>query len=129
MSKRFEGYYRDDELPLKDGDIVTILKGTRIKTTMPRAEDKVRYAKRTYKVRINHLLNGTTITIQNRGRDFDLPLGPLTNPSVRWGGTGGYWFSVDINDIPEAQPQEGNKHSCRREWENSFLVDHEVASR
>ena len=117
MTKRFEGYYADHELPLKDGDVVTILKGTRIRTTMPRAEDKVRYAKRTYKVRINHLLNGTTITSLTRRPGEQL--GPRTNPSVRWGGTGSYWFEVDINDIPEAQPRE-NTHSCRREWETAF---------
>ena len=117
MTRRYEGYHRDDELPLKDGDIVTILRGTLIRTTMPRAEDKTRVARRTYKVKINHLLNGTTITPLTRRPDEQL--GPRTNPSVRWPGTGGYWFEVDINDIPEAQPRE-NRHSCRREWDTSF---------
>lgn len=27
---------------------------------------------------------------------------PIDNPTVRWPGEGGYWFEVDINDIPEA---------------------------
>jgi hypothetical protein len=96
---KYIGYHEDHELPLKDGDVVTILKGTPIKTTHP--TKKARVAGRTYKVKINHILNGTTITVLNRNRGEEL--GPRTNPSVRWPGEGGYWFEVDINLIPEAK--------------------------
>ena len=109
--KRFEGYHEDHDLPIRRGDTVTILKGTTIQTTMP-SKDRTgrtgyyvtKTAGRTYKVKVDHILNGMTFTeefVRNRGNG-EKP-GHKQNPSVRWPGTGGYWFSVDINDIPEAQ--------------------------
>jgi hypothetical protein len=122
--KRFVGYHEDHELPVKRGDTVTILKGTKIKTTCPRPEDKHKVAKRTYKIKVDHILNGTTITQLNRGRDFDLPLGPLTNPTVRWGGTGGYWYEVEMNDLPEAQIQwVGLEEARAGSWVEEFGCD------
>ena len=98
-SKRFEGFYEDSALPIKRGDTVTILKGTTIHTTMPRTEDRTRVAKKTYKIRVDHLLNGTS-DIRLVGGQYVTT--PTSNPSVRWPGVGGYWFEADINDIPEA---------------------------
>jgi hypothetical protein len=104
MSKRFEGYHDEHDLPVKAGDTVTIVKGTLIRTTMPVPGKKAYQAKiagRTYKVKVDHILNGMTIT-EEFVRNGETA-GHKQNPSVRWGGTGGYWFQVDINDIPEAQ--------------------------
>jgi len=95
---KYIGYHESHLLPLKGGETVTILKGTPIKTTHPTKKHRV--AGRTYKVKVNHVLNGTTVTVLNRYRDEEL--GPKQNPSIRWPGEGGYWFEVDINLIPEA---------------------------
>lgn len=48
MSKQFIGYHEDGDLPIKKGDMVTILKGTTIRSTHPQMRTKV--AGRTYKV-------------------------------------------------------------------------------
>ncbi len=106
MSRRFEGFHNDEDLPVKKGDTVTIMKGTVIKTLMPSMNGgyRTKLAGRTYKVKVDHILNGMTFTeefVRNRGNGETA--GHKQNPSVRWPGTGGYWFSVDINDIPEAQ--------------------------
>jgi len=91
---RFEGYVPDKELPVKAGDLVTIPKGTAIRTTRP-TKDRTGYirkvAGRTYQVRVHHVLNGT-----HHSEDEW-----CTNPSVRWPGSGGYWYEVDVNDVPE----------------------------
>ena len=112
MARRFEGYHEDHEIPIKKGDIVTIKKGTTIRTTMPttvtiagqkQGAYKVKVAGRTYKVRVDHVLNGVTIrqSASQGGRILDSSSFERA-PSVRWAGTGGYWFEVDLNDIPEA---------------------------
>jgi hypothetical protein len=51
----------------KQGDTVTILKGTVIKTTHPQFPEKC--AKRTYKIKINHVLRGWSICVG--ARHFD----------------------------------------------------------
>jgi len=92
----FTGYVPNDQLPVKKGDVVTIRKGVTVHTTRPAKNRKgyVRHtAGRTYKIVVDHVLNGTH-HIEDEWH---------TNPSVRWPGTGGYWCEVDINDIPEVQ--------------------------
>lgn len=95
----FTGYTPNDQLPLKKGDVVTICKGVLVRTTRPSRRPHggghpyVREtAGRTYKIVVDHVLNGTS------GEGV-----ASINPSVRWPGSGGYWCEVDINDIPEAQ--------------------------
>lgn len=101
MSKRFEGFHELDELPVKKGDLVTILKGTTIRTTLPSMTGgyEVKVAGRTYKVRVNHVFEGMNRPAGHKNHN---PSYPVQSPTVRWPGTGGYWFGVDINDIPEA---------------------------
>lgn len=99
---KFEGFHEDKDLPIKRGDTVTIPKGTVIRTMLPRPEDKVRIAARTYKVRVDHILNGITVTEEAAFLRRGETPGHKSNPTVRWPGKGGYWFEVDINDIPEA---------------------------
>lgn len=82
---KYEGYV--ENVPAKKGDIVTIRKGVRIRCTW-RGID--RPAGRTYKVTVDHTLCGTS----DNGR-------PTSNPKIRWAGSGGYWFEVDVNDVPE----------------------------
>jgi hypothetical protein len=96
-TQKFIGYHADESLPIKRGDVVTILKGTVIRT--PHLAVKERVAGRTYKVRVHHVLNGVTIS-QHACSRGETP-GPKRNPSVVWAGTGGYWCEVDINDVPE----------------------------
>ncbi len=89
MSKRYEGYHDTSALPLRPGMIVTIPKGTLVVTR----NQPPRPAGKTYKVKINHLMCGSShVTV--------------TNPRVVWAGTGGYWSEVDLNDVPEAQQPE-----------------------
>lgn len=99
---RFEGFHEDHELPVKRGDTVTIRKGTSIKTTHPTKKEIV--AGRTYTVKINHILNGTSEAnweFNTWTQKYEEVRKPLSNPSVRWAGAGGYWYEVDVNDIPE----------------------------
>lgn len=89
---KFIGFHTDDALPIKRGDTVTILKGTPI-----RHNGKDHRAGRTYKVKVDHVLNGCTDTHSDHARKVN-----MSNPCVRWAGTGSYWSAVDINLIPEA---------------------------
>jgi len=52
----------------KSGDVVTILKGTVIKTTQGFT---TKTAGRTYKVKINHLLHGRSLSVGYRGFNAD----------------------------------------------------------
>jgi hypothetical protein len=104
-TNRFEGYHDERNLPVKKGDTVTIVKGTTIRTTMPKVGGGyvTKTAGRTYKVKVDHVLPGRTLDKDawQVTRHGETP-GPRENPSVRWPGTGGYWFEVEINNIPEA---------------------------
>jgi hypothetical protein len=104
---KFVGYHENKDLPIKAGDTVTILKGTKIKSMHPTR--KVFTAGRTYQVKVNHVLCGSSdfdlnatlahLSTTNERKDIYIP---RSNPSVRWPGYRGYWSEVDINDIPEA---------------------------
>jgi hypothetical protein len=101
MTRHFEGHHEKHNLPVKKGDRVTIRKGTKIRTTIPATTGGYmsKVAGRTYTVTVDHVLNGMNTPV---GDDRHNALYPVKPPSVRWPGTGGYWFEVDINDIPEA---------------------------
>lgn len=90
MSK-FNGFHDTFDLPIKRGQIITIKKGTMVKTVGKEAKP----AGRTYRVAVNHLLPGVTERIN--GEQVH-----KSNPKVVWAGAGGYWSEADINDIPEA---------------------------
>jgi hypothetical protein len=93
-SMKLIGYKENSQIPVKAGDEVTILKGTQI-----RYRGNTLTAKRTYKIKVNHILNGRT---SNGIHRYHHPEYYTTvNPSVRWPGRGGYWSEVDINDLPE----------------------------
>jgi hypothetical protein len=102
---KYVGFHEDADLPVKRGDTVTIPKGTHLRTTHPQMKDRV--AARTYRVKVDHILPGSTDTKHEQATEppyhFIVTKVPLTNPSVRWAGTGGYWFEADLNDIPEAR--------------------------
>lgn len=101
VTQKYVGYHDDSKIPLKPGDMVTILKGTRIATTMPNQKNRAKVAGRTYKIKVDHILGGTGLP----GCDTKFFYSPFsfTNPRIRWAGAGGYWFDVDINDVPEAK--------------------------
>lgn len=92
---KYLGFHYDDDLTIKPGMTVTIRKGT-----MVECRGEVKPAGRTYKVVVNHILNGQNLYIE--GSAFRTTVTPIKAPTVRWAGTGGYWSAVDINDIPEA---------------------------
>lgn len=99
MSRKYIGYQDENTLPIKKGQTVTIPKGTTLQSTHPQMRTKV--AGRTYKIVVDHVLPGITFTEFHCNRRLEETSGPKKNPSVRWAGTGGYWFEVDINDVPE----------------------------
>jgi hypothetical protein len=94
--KKFMGYCDKNVLPVKQGDTVTIKKGTLV-----RCNGVTKPAGRTYKVRVNHVQSGRNLYIE--GNAFRREITPIMNPTVVWPGSGGYWAEADINDIPEAQ--------------------------
>ena len=96
--KPYMGACRDQELPIKRGMMVTIKKGTIVKT-VGRAPKP---AGKTYKIKVHSLGGGSN---QYRGYHGDIM--PAQNPTVVWAGPGGYWSEADINDIPEAQVSQG----------------------
>lgn len=102
---RFEGFVEKNTLPVHPGDMVTIRKGTVVKSTHPGKHSTV--AKKTYKVKVHHILEGYSergyeYYEDDKGvrqvREFTKP---IHNPSVRWVGQAHYWFEVDVNDLPE----------------------------
>lgn len=94
--KRFMGGCDEKDLPIKKGMTVTIKKGALIQTI----GKEPRPAGKTYKVKVHHIVAGRT---QYRGHRGEII--PSQNPTVVWAGPGGYWSSVDVNDLPEAQEQ------------------------
>jgi len=123
---RFSGYHDSATLPVKRGQTIVIPAGTTVKTMHPSRASYVTKRKQT--VKIDHVLSGSSISgldalqdrkwragLERRGYDFthleelykansrefyDFRV-PISNPSVRWPGAGGYWNEVDINDILE----------------------------
>lgn len=100
--KRFRGYYEDRELPLKRGQMVTIKKGTIVKTLGKEPKP----AGKTYKVKVHHFMCGQTETKLTQDKEpphkFIEEKIHKMDPTVEWAGPGGYWTSADLNDIPEA---------------------------
>ncbi len=94
--KKYMGYHGDAQLPIKQGQVVTIRKGTLV-----RCNGVTKPAGRTYKVIVRSLGCGCNIFVE--GNAFREQVRPMTSPTVIWAGTGGYWAEADINDIPEAQ--------------------------
>lgn len=90
---KIEGY--QENLPFKAGDTVTIKKGTPIFTITKGSH----IAGKNYKVVIHHVLPGQNVPIGTKGHD---PSFSVHNPSVVWAGPGGYWSSVDINEVLDA---------------------------
>jgi hypothetical protein len=87
------GFHKEDLLPIKRGQVVSVPKGTPVK----QVGKPIRPAGRTFKVKVDHLLFG-----------FEDPeRGIVQNPQIRWAGSGGYWCEADINLIPEANAAAG----------------------
>lgn len=87
---RIEGY--QEVLPIKAGDQVTIKKGTLVTTVKKGSQ----VAGKTYKVFVHHTLPGTNYPVGHPNHDKN---SPVTNATVVWPGPGGYWSSVDINEV------------------------------
>lgn len=93
---RYLGYHKDEYLPVEAGSSVVIPKGCPITSTHPQ---KGNYkAGRTYEVEVYRVLNGTSVTCHGTGSGKYAQI-HLANPSIRWIGTGSYWFEADINDL------------------------------
>jgi hypothetical protein len=87
--KVYVGYHDDADLPIQRGDKVRIRKGTMVKRIGKPASP----AARTFTVVVDHTLCGSNSFAGN----------PLSNPSVRWAGSGGYWAEVDINEAEKVE--------------------------
>jgi hypothetical protein len=93
---KYVGYHDEQDLPVKRGQTVTIPKGTTVKTVGRPAKQ----AGKTYKVKVDHILPGTSdysIAVQDK-KVIEVRT-PRTNPKVVWAGPGGYWSEADINDV------------------------------
>jgi hypothetical protein len=93
---KFLGCYREEDLPIKRGQEVTVLKGTIVKVVGKPAKP----AGKTYKIKVNHVNSGSTLYVQGSAfrREYVRP----TSPKVVWPGAGGYWAEADLNDFLEA---------------------------
>ena len=93
MEMKYVGYC--DKMPFKKGDRVRILKGCPLSTTHPKHNDtKGRYtASRSQVITVHHTLPGMT---EYYGTERETH---LSNPSVCWPGSGGYWIDADINYV------------------------------
>lgn len=85
------GYHDQHDLPVRQGQWVRIRKGTIIRSTQIGSPPFV--AGRTYVVVVRSLDTGTAEFV-HAGRVW-----PAQNPRVVWVGSGGYWFSADVNDV------------------------------
>lgn len=111
----------DDFFPLRDGMIVTIPKGTPVWRKTHPSQRGVRRAGRTYKVKIQSIMDGhafcmhrcflervegiggfQTLVRPDRCVDEDHEFYTF-NPRIVWAGSGGYWCEADVNFIPETQ--------------------------
>lgn len=114
---KYVGYQKN--LPLGPGDVVVVPKGTLVKTFHPKRREYVTV--RAQKVLVNHTLPGCSWNYgmigEREARDFGLNFEALmelrrtdshkyhdsyhhvSNPTVVWAGTGGYWCEVDINVV------------------------------
>lgn len=105
---KFPGYHKDEHLPIKPGQTVTIRKGVEVKTV---GKDP-KPAGKTYRVKVHHLLSGISEPMykpEDPSADrFGYVFVPKMNPMVVWAGPGGYWSQADVNLIPEAtiNPEE-----------------------
>jgi hypothetical protein len=95
--KRFVGPF--GKLQVRRGNIVVIRKGTVIQTLHP-AKPREISAGRTYKVKVDHVFNGWINEDYDHSNDRRIVR--LHNPRIEWAGQGGYWCSVDANDVEEA---------------------------
>lgn len=111
LKRVFLGYHEDEDMPVKRGDMVTIVKGTMVKTVGKAPKP----AGRTYQVKVDHTLCGSARYRNHREEVFE-----MTNPKVCWPGPGGYWSEADLNDIPEAQPPV--EHTVKVDG-RTYLVD------
>jgi hypothetical protein len=86
---KFIGYHEKlSKFGIKKGDFITIKKGTKYHSMK---DGEYHIAGKTYKVKVNHLIHGTQY--EDYGKKI------VRNTEVRWAGSGGYWYSVDINDV------------------------------
>lgn len=84
------GFREDRDLPIKQGDTVTIPKGITVKTVYKDPKP----AGRTYKIKVNHIMPGS-----NAYLDWNREVVRPTGPKVVWPGPGGYWSEADLNDV------------------------------
>jgi len=96
IAPKYLGWVENLTVPFKKGDMVTIPKGTTIRSTSSRGTF---VAGRTYKVKVHSVDNGSVAYLEYGQNTVRRP----TPPEVRWVGTGGYWCQASLIDIPEAR--------------------------
>jgi hypothetical protein len=96
---KFVGHHEASTLPIKQGDIVTIRKGT-----VCRCRGAERVAGRTYKIKVWSIgIGGEWDSLKpgHKGANADGVVHTVINPTITWVGAGGYWCDVDSNLLPE----------------------------
>lgn len=97
MSKQqqFKGYVPESELPIRQGETVTIPAGISIhRPTAPASMPKRVVSKKAQRVTVHHILPGSNLMDRNGT--------PASDPKVVWAGSGGYWCEVLFRDLAEA---------------------------
>jgi len=80
--------YKAKLLPVQAGQTIRVPKDTKLF----RMKTGAFLSKRTYRVKVDHVLTGSDMThLGHKNR--------VTNPQPRWPGSGGYWTEADINDV------------------------------
>ena len=131
MSKIYEGFHEEADLPVKRGDRVRVRKGAKLISTHPKKGGEYE-AYRSQVVTVHHIMPGQSydgiLTESQRGwletKGFSEQLAEMDrlrtedqaawndyrihtkNPRVVWAGTGGYWIEADINDVELAEEEK-----------------------
>lgn len=115
-SIKYYGYHDVNTLPIKSGMTVKVPKGTKVQSCHPKKREFV--TKREMTIRVNWINCGSDMSLSdyehavsrgsekpgaimfnsNRFHRDEIRMA-TSNPTIHWAGSGGYWNSVDINDI------------------------------
>lgn len=94
------GFHDDAELPIKRGDSVRLRAGAPVRTTHPTRRCITNKRTRTVTVLSIDCGQSRCIGYDDAGNQI---WQHISDPGIRWAGTGGYWHTADLIDV-EALP-------------------------
>lgn len=91
----FVGYIPESNLPVRQGDRLTIPAGVSVhRPTSPPSMPSRVVLKRAQRVTVHHILPGSNV--------MDRYGTPASDPKIVWAGSGGYWCEVSFNELASA---------------------------